>query len=93
MLGTSVRRPKLEKGSNLVFFVGTLAYRQLHDTAGELVECVWRTHAEHPIMKILEDIQRMLAEEHDQQSQFKGRFIFMSMYNDITWDQKRNEEI
>ena len=35
----------------------------------------------------------MLAEEGVQPSQFKGRIIFMSMYNDFNWWQNQNEEV
>ena len=34
---------------------------------------------------ILEEIQKMMTELKCEPEQFKGRIIFMSMYNDIVW--------
>ena len=38
-------------------------------------------------------MREILAEEGAQHSQFKGRIICMSMYNDICWKQNMNEKV
>ena len=36
-------------------------------------------------LRILDEIQKMMAESKCEPEQFKGRIIFMSTYNDIDW--------
>ena len=43
-------------------------------------------------LEILEEIQKWMAELQCENEQFQGRIIFMSMYNDIEWGQKENQE-
>ena len=42
---------------------------------------------------ILEEIQKMMTESRCEPEQFKGRIIFMSMYNDIDWTKRGNKGI
>ena len=42
---------------------------------------------------ILDEIQRMMYELQCDPADFKGRIIFMSVFNDIVWDAKGNEEL
>ena len=44
------------------------------------------------VLQTLVEIQNMMAEIKCELEQFPGRTIFMSMYNDIAWREKRNEE-
>ena len=41
---------------------------------------------------ILDEIQKMMAESRCEPEQFKGRVIFMSMYNDMIWGTPGNHE-
>ena len=41
---------------------------------------------------ILEEIQKMMTELQCEPDQFKGRIIFVSMYNDIVWWERGNTE-
>ena len=43
--------------------------------------------------RIHDRIQQMMGELHCDPADFKGRIIFMSMFNDIVWDAKGNEEL
>ena len=43
-------------------------------------------------MGILEQIQQMMRELRCKPENFTVRIIFMSMFNDIVWDAKGNEE-
>ena len=49
---------------------------------------MWRFFAGRTTVQILEQIQKMLAEENVRPSQFKGGIIFMSMHNDTDWGLK-----
>ena len=42
--------------------------------------------------RIHDRIQQMTGELHCDPADFKGRIIFMSMFNDIVWDAKGNEK-
>ena len=41
---------------------------------------------------ILDEIQKMMTESKCEPENFTGRIIFMSMFNDIVWKAKGNEE-
>ena len=41
----------------------------------------------------LEEIQKLTTELQCEPAQFKGGLIFMSMYNDIVWRERRNAEM
>ena len=41
---------------------------------------------------ILDGIQKMMIESECEPEQFKGRNIFMSMYNDIDWTKRGHKE-
>ena len=43
-------------------------------------------------MGILEEIQKIMTELQCGLEQFKGRIIFMSMYNDTVWRERGNTE-
>ena len=40
---------------------------------------------------ILDEIQKMMTESKCEPEQFKGRVIFMSVYNNIVWGEKRKQ--
>ena len=42
---------------------------------------------------ILNEIQKMMGELQSDPADFNGRIIFMSMFNDIVWDARGNEEL
>ena len=41
---------------------------------------------------LLKQIQEFMKEQKCDPEQFKGRIIFMSMFNDIVWGEKENGE-
>ena len=45
-----------------------------------------------PTMGILEEIQKYMIELQCEPEQFEGRIIFMSMYNDIIWENKETQK-
>ena len=44
-------------------------------------------------MGILNQIQHMMGELQCEPENFTGRIIFMSMFNDVVWDAKGNDEL
>ena len=77
---------------SVTHFVPTQEHRELHDVAGEPVAFEWRIHPGHTTAQPLGEVQRMLDDTNKVHPlHFKGRSIFMSMYNDIDWNQKRND--
>ena len=57
--------------------------RELHDFTGHPVQFDWRMHQGHTTTQILQEIKKMMAEKIGFPSEFQGRIIFMSMFNDI----------
>ena len=52
----------------------------------------WKIFPGFTTAGILNEIQKMMGELQCDPADFKGRIIFMSMFNDIVWDAKGNEE-
>ena len=78
----------------IAHFVSSQAYRELSDIAGAAVVFEWRIYQGHTKAKLLDEVQKMMADENTvHRFDVKGRIIFMSIYNDIDWDQKRNEDV
>ena len=56
---------------------------------GEPMEFEWKNFPGSTTLGILDEIQRtMISELKCDPEQFKGRVIFMSMYNDIEWTKR-----
>ena len=45
------------------------------------------------MVQLLTEIQKMCERQNIHLEQLKGQIIFMSMYNDVDWHQKRKEEV
>ena len=82
----------LEK-DRITYFVERREYLQLLDLAGEPVEFVLRTYVRRTSIEIFEFVQEMFAEQGVQPSQFKGRILIISMYNDLNGWQNKNEHV
>ena len=53
----------------------------------------WKIFSGFTTLQILAEIQNMMTEIQCESEQFSGRIIFMSMYNDIVWGEKGNEDL
>ena len=80
------------ENDRIKYFVKRAEYRHFHDLAGEPVEFERNIHVGRTRIQLLKYIHETLAEESVTPSQFKGRIIFMSMYNDMNWWQNLNED-
>ena len=73
-------------------FVTSQEHHKLHNIT-ELVVFEWKKFPGHTTMQLLQEIQTMMENEiHVLPSNFKSRIVFMSMYIDIDWTQKNNED-
>ena len=53
----------------------------------------WKIFPGFTTAGILNEIQKLMTESQCDPADFKGRIIFTSMFNDIVWDAKANEEL
>ena len=63
-------------------------FREMNRIHGEPMELEWKIFPGFTTLGILEEIQKMMTELQFEPGNFKGRIIFMSMYNDIVWDKQ-----
>ena len=60
---------------------------------GQLVEFEWKIFPGLTAVGTVNEIQQMMGEIQCEPENFTGRIISMSMFNDIVWDSKGNDEI
>ena len=60
--------------------------KDLNRIDGEPMEVEWTIFPGFTALGILEEIQNFMIELQCEPEQFEGRIIFMSMYNDIIWE-------
>ena len=53
----------------------------------------WKNFSGFTTLQILAEIQNMMTETQCEPEHFPGRIIFMSMYNDIVWGEKRKRRL
>ena len=68
-------------------------FSELNRIDGQLVEFEWKIFPGFTTVGILNKIQQMLGELQCEPENFTGRIIFMSMFNDIVWAAKGNDEL
>ena len=57
------------------------------------MEFEWKNFPGFTTMGILNQIQQMMGELQCEPENFTGNIIFISMFNDIVWDTKGNDEL
>ena len=67
--------------------------KDLNLVDGQLVEFEWKIFPGLPTTGIFIQIQQMMRELQCESGNFTGRIIFMSMFDDIVWDAKGNDEL
>ena len=85
-----------KKGHNLVeswkkqiqWYSETSYFSELNRTDGKPMEFEWNMFPGFTIAGILNEILKMMGGLQCDPADFKGRIIFMSMFNDIVWDAK-----
>ena len=71
---------------------GNTLFKQKGSIDGEPMEFEWTNFPAFTTLGILDEIQKMMTELKCEPKIFKGRIIFMSMYNDIDWGKRGNKE-
>ena len=67
-------------------------FKDINRIDGVPTEFEWKIFPGFTTLGLLEKIQDLVKDQHCEPEQFNDRIIFMSMYNDITWGEKRNTE-
>ena len=67
-------------------------FKDLNRIDGQTMEFEWKIFPGLTAMGILNQIQQMMRELQCEPENFTGRIIFMSMFHDIVWDAKGNDE-
>ena len=76
------------------YFVSTPQHRELDNIDGEPVVFKWKIFPGHTTLDLLQEVQELIEKELKIQPQnFEDRIIFMSMYNDIDWTRKGNQQV
>ena len=74
------------------WFLETRYHKDLDVIDGEPMELEWKIVQGFTTLGIVDEIQKMMTESKCEPEQFKGRIIFMSMYNDIDWRSRGKKE-
>ena len=74
----------------LTRFKSSSQYRTLDTVDGEPMEFEWNIFPGFTTWELVREVQEFMTKMGDP-SQFKGRIIFMSMFNDIIWRSEDNE--
>ena len=82
-LGGLSTEPVKEWENKIEWFLETRYAEDLDRIDGEQMEFEWKNSPGFTPLGILVEIQKMMLESKSEPEQFKGRIIFMSMYNDI----------
>ena len=73
-------------------FLKTRYLKDLDRIDGKLMEFEWKIFPGFTPLGILDEIQKMMTESKCEPEQFKGKIIFLSMYNDIDWGKRENQQ-
>ena len=85
-LGKMNENPQLNTvwEDKLTWFKSSSQYRTLDTFVGEPIEFEWNIFPGFTTLQLSNKVQEFLSNMSDP-SEFKGRIIFMSMFNDIIW--------
>ena len=74
----------------LTWFKSSPEYRTLDRIDGEPMEFEWNIFPGFTTLQLINKVQEFMTKMGDP-SQFKGRIIFMSMFNGISWGSRDNK--
>ena len=77
--------------NKLTWFKSSSQYRTLDTIDGEPMEFEWNIFTGFTSLQLINKVQEYMTKMGDP-SHFKGRIIFMSMFNDISWRSEYNEQ-
>ena len=76
----------------LTWFKSSSQYRALDRIDGEPMKFEWNIFPGFTRLQLCSKVQELLSRLSVQPEDFTGRIIFMSMFNDISWGSKDNEQ-
>ena len=76
----------------LTWFKSSSEYRTLDRIDGEPMEFEWNIFPGFTTLQLCHKVQEFMSNMSDEPEEFKGRIIFMSMFNDISWRSKENKQ-
>ena len=76
----------------LTWFKSSPQYRASDTIDGEPMEFEWNISPGFTTLQLCNQVQVFVSKMSDQPEEFKGRVIFMSMFNDISWGSADNEQ-
>ena len=71
----------------------SIIFSKLNGIDGKPMDFEWKIFPRFTTAGIPNEFQKMMVELQCDPANFKGMIIFMSMFNDIVWDAKGNEEL
>ena len=74
----------------LDWFKSSSEYRALYTIDGQPMEFEWNIFPGFTTLQLVQEVQKFMN-KMSEPDQFKGRIIFMSMFNDIMWGSEDNE--
>ena len=72
----------------LTWFKSSPEYRALDKIDGELMEFEWNIFPGFTTLQLYSKVQELLSRLSVEPEKFTGRIVFMSMFNDISWESK-----
>ena len=76
----------------LTWFKSLSQYRTLDTIDDDPMEFEWNIFPGFTTLQLCNKVQEFMSEMSESPQQFKGRIIFMSMFNDISWGSECNEQ-
>ena len=76
----------------LTWFKSSSQYRTLVTIDGEPMEFEWNIFPGFTTLQLVREVQEFLSKMSIQPEDFIGRIVFLSMFNDIPWRSKDNEQ-
>ena len=88
------REPRINSAweEKLTWFKNSSQYRTLDTIDGESMEFEWNIFPGFATLQLCNNVQEFLSKMSEEPQDFTGRIIFMSMFNDISWRSKDNEQ-
>ena len=92
-LGKMNENPRSNKAweQRLEWFKSSPEYRTLDRIDGEPKEFEWNIFPGVTTLELSEEVEELLLKLNETPENFKGRIIFMSTFNDISWRSKDNK--
>ena len=76
----------------LTWFKSSPQYRTLDTIDGEPMEFEWNIFPGFTTLQLINKVREFMTKMGEELEKIRGRIIFMSMFNDISWESQDNEQ-